>query len=886
MSSYEQSSTWKRTLGEQSGNDPHKKNRELLRVAYGNFREKATHLANEIPKDLPDFTVHDITHIDALWEYTDLIIGDDYPLNPAEAFVLGGAFLIHDLGMGLAAYPDGINELKKNDIWKDTAASLFKKINNRLITESDYNNLDSEIGKQATANTLRILHAKHAEKLAKICWRDSDDTQHFLIDDVNLRETYGTIVGKIDHSHWQSVEELLSIFKSDIGVPSYFPNDWTIDPLKLACMIRVVDAAQIDDRRAPSFLRALRKPAGVSESHWNFQQKMFKPHIRDNRLVYTSKSAYTLQEIESWWVCYDTLCMIDKELRAVDSLLIDKQKERFKVNGVASVENTSRLTEHIEVTNWVPTDTNIRVGNVPRLVHNLGGKQLYGDNPTIPLRELVQNSSDAIRARRILEQRDENFGDIIIRFGKDNYGEFIEVEDNGIGMSQRVLKGPFLDFGESFWGTSLMHSELPGLESEGYDSTGQYGIGFFSVFMWGHTAHVYTRKYNVAHNETSVLEFHEGTNSRPILRVAKRDEYIRDGGTRVRVWIDDNSTAKDIFKDIYSTRDEKVVKELIEKICPALSCNLHVITLFFEKKIITANDWLSIRPIDLIKRVMGISTFDKLTSTQYEFLKSVSEHMKIIKNGEMVYGRAFIYKGNPLPFSSLGCITVGGMRSSDINGINGIICGRSIKSSRDEAVFEIPDDVFKEWLKEQAELLFTKRKIISDNKQITQASVISGYGGHTTSLKIALHRSGSKNYEELKELITEINRNGDHHNRIRLYDLFYTRELYSQFKNKEWQKPKILENYIATKLANIHYRNSGTHVLGKTLSINNLKNSLLKTILQAIEDTGGSEITFQEINDNCAVMEYFPKPKSEPKYKRINVVIQIDWKNKSICTNL
>lgn len=47
----------------------------------------------------------------------------------------------------------------------------------------------------------------------------------------------------------------------------------------------------------------------------------------------------------------------------------------------------------------------------------------------------------------------------------------IEVEDNGVGMSPKVLTGPFLDFGQSFWGTSLMHEELPGLESKGFIST-------------------------------------------------------------------------------------------------------------------------------------------------------------------------------------------------------------------------------------------------------------------------------------------------------------------------------------------------------------------------------------------------------------------------------
>jgi hypothetical protein len=61
-------------------------------------------LAGEISQDLKHFTVHDITHIDALWQTADLIVGDDYPFTPTEAFVLGEAFLLHDLGLALASY--------------------------------------------------------------------------------------------------------------------------------------------------------------------------------------------------------------------------------------------------------------------------------------------------------------------------------------------------------------------------------------------------------------------------------------------------------------------------------------------------------------------------------------------------------------------------------------------------------------------------------------------------------------------------------------------------------------------------------------------------------------------------------------------------------------
>src|SRR5688572_25964341 len=90
-----------------------------LRSALLGFRERAAILAGEIQRDLPEFTVHDVTHLDALWEMADLIAGSDYPLNPLEVFALGGAILLHDLGLGLAAWPDGLAGIKTGLGWQD-----------------------------------------------------------------------------------------------------------------------------------------------------------------------------------------------------------------------------------------------------------------------------------------------------------------------------------------------------------------------------------------------------------------------------------------------------------------------------------------------------------------------------------------------------------------------------------------------------------------------------------------------------------------------------------------------------------------------------------------------------------------------------------------------
>ena len=504
MGDFTDTKLWQITLALQGHDDSEDITRERLRTTYLRFRDRAELLAGEIARDLPDYTVHDVTHLDALWELADLIAGSDFPLTPTEAFVLGGAFLIHDLGMGLAAYPNGIEDLKKEPLWNDVVTSLLKEKLGRLPSKDELINLDIEIQKQATAQVLRNLHAKHAERLALIEWHNQEeDAQYRLIEDPEFRKLYGPLIGKIAHSHWWSVDKLRQEFQTKLGAPAGVPSDWVVDPLKLACILRVADASHLDARRASGFLRALRKPTGDSDDHWIFQGKLSQPMLKADRLEFTSGSPFPIEDASSWWLCFDALRSADLELREVDTLLADTDRPRLAARGVAGVEEPERLIKFIATKDWLPIDTRIKVSNVASLIRNLGGEQLYGDDKIVPLRELIQNALDAVRARRLIEGRPTDWGEVIVRQGKDSDEYWIEVEDNGVGMSADVLKGPFLDFGISFWDSELMYEEFPGLSTKGFQSTGKYGIGFFSVFMWGKRVRVTTRRYDAAQQDTS-----------------------------------------------------------------------------------------------------------------------------------------------------------------------------------------------------------------------------------------------------------------------------------------------------------------------------------------------------------------------------------------------
>ena len=84
MFDFEKTRLWSESLGRTTTRHTHRKDRERLRAAFSSFRKNAALLAGEIPRDFDFLTVHDITHLDALWEMADLAMAKDERLSTAE----------------------------------------------------------------------------------------------------------------------------------------------------------------------------------------------------------------------------------------------------------------------------------------------------------------------------------------------------------------------------------------------------------------------------------------------------------------------------------------------------------------------------------------------------------------------------------------------------------------------------------------------------------------------------------------------------------------------------------------------------------------------------------------------------------------------------------
>jgi len=700
---------------------------EFFRGQFLAMRSKVEQLVNRIAVDMPGMTVHDITHLDALWETASLVADGAVTVNPPEAFVLGASILLHDSAMSLAAYPGGVDDLKETLAWQDSVARLVLAAEESDGEPVDPDHLSPALIGQIVPDILRRLHAEHAEVLAGQAWLTKDGQQIYLIDDPELRHFYAQTIGRIAHSHWWSVQKVEDELSQDLGAMAQRTSK-LVDKVKLACLLRIADAIHLDSRRAPRFARVLTRPTGISDVHWAFQERLAKPHVELDAVVFTAGKAFSHQDAEAWWLAYDTLNSVDRELHDVDLLLRNRGREVLKASRVKGAGSPEMLARTVETQGWRPVDARLQVSDVPRIVENLGGSKLYGDDPTVALRELIQNGADAVQARRRIEGRPASWGAITVAIEERDGSPWLIVEDNGIGMSEMVLTGPLLDFGTSFWRSPLALEEFPGLMAAGMQAIGRFGIGFFSVFMLGSEVKVFSRRADRGKETGRLLEFNGGTSVRPILAPANPKQLPIDGGTRVEVKLKKEPTIRGglLYPGIYGGKLS--IERLVTAVAPALNVEIAVRTTDVSTPIAKPGDWIHMSQDAIVGRLNPQKISSEEKKRERSFIRPLTD-----SQGEIV-GRAFISPDRYTWQADGGWVTVSGLRANQLRNVQGILLGEADTASRDVATPLADAEALAAWATEQAALVADQ--ILDEERQAKTAEIVLECGGDTGALKI------------------------------------------------------------------------------------------------------------------------------------------------------
>jgi len=763
---YDETSLWKRSLG-QSDLDPQEQAAvERLRGTFATARDRIKPIVRQAHLDCAGLTIHDETHLDALWQMANIIIGDDHPFNPLEAFIFGCSVLFHDSALSVCAYEGGLDGIKETAEWCraiDQLAGRDSLADSNLSVEQA-----RQIERMALFATLRALHAQQAAVVAEREWVNPESKASlFIIEDTGLRDYYGQLIGRLAYSHHWDIDRVSREFSVERAPPPDLPAAWTINELKVACMLRCADAAHIDQRRAPLMERAISAPTGVSASHWLFQARLGVPISGDRSLIYNSGRDFGRSEADAWWLCYDTCRMISDELQNSNAVLKENGCPLFFAGRVEGAQRPKLFAKYVKCDGWEPVDAEVRVTDPIHLAETLGGKNLYGRGVEAPVRELLQNAIDATLLRKSIG-RDGYIPNVRLTVWRESDGGvWISVEDNGIGMSERVLTRRLLDFGRSGWKSDDVAQDNPELRSSSVPVSGKFGIGFFAVFLVGDDVTVVTRRHKDGVTNGLALEF-VGLSRRPILRKATQDEQSDTFTTRVIIRASDSSIRDLLPRDtkgkIRNIRRAMDFFEYLKWLLVSCSVDVEVDDKIGDRSFKQSGNWATRSPEEFLRALLPPPRVDEGSEDPSVYGPLLSEIMD--EAGSPVGLAAVRMGGSSYSLGSYSFARVGGLTypvevgnrvgedsTSVVPPYVGIMPGDVGIATRGHANVSVTALSLSEWATDQARL--AESLSLSTLEKLKVARRVYWAGGDTGNLPIAILGGKLASVDKIKKRLYE-----------------------------------------------------------------------------------------------------------------------------------
>ena len=158
-------------------------------------------------------------------------------------------------------------------------------------------------------------------------------------------------------------------------------------------------------------------------------------------------------------------------------------------------------------------------------------------NKEIFLRELVSNSSDALDKLRFKAIENskliEGDADLKINIGLNSKNNTLTISDNGVGMTEDEIIENIGTIAKS--GTAQFLSEMTGDKKKDSNLIGQFGVGFYSVFMVASKVSVHSRSANASAEEAVMWES-SGEDTYQLSSIPKEDR-----GTIITIYLNEDN---------------------------------------------------------------------------------------------------------------------------------------------------------------------------------------------------------------------------------------------------------------------------------------------------------------------------------------------------------
>ncbi len=507
------------------------------------FRSHIILELRQINELFKEYTPHDEDyHISHLFGIADILLGKEAyeKMNVVELCLLVVAMYAHDWGMAVSKserYYIATHNKKEDSPVINLLDDEFDRFEQFIKTKSDkfvFEN-DEQISIEVWQEYIRDTHALRSGKRVDAYFRA-------------FNGGFASALDKICIGHWLEIEDISERNGYYKDTPVLGEN---VNLIALAIYIRLVDLFDLAEDRTPYVLWKYVNPQNsYSKMEWEKHRALHQitcPAYGNGRIVCISGSTDN-HEVYAALMDFKQLC--ERYFRECSDTLVHMNDSRHEL-GVYLIE------WRIEARNFKPITIgfSFEKGNIFKILSD----EIYNCHPYIFIRELIQNSIDAIYLRKkILDRKKvggDNIGHIYFEINRmPNHDMDVICRDDGIGMDEYVLRNYFSVLGKSYYNSSDFKNKRIDM-----NAISKFGIGILSCFSVAGQMEILTRR------EPYMEEGREGlkvviNDIQKIFRVEEIPEYKCEVGTKIKLRIKNDDLEKQLKRNKISVEEYNITE--------------------------------------------------------------------------------------------------------------------------------------------------------------------------------------------------------------------------------------------------------------------------------------------------------------------------------------
>lgn len=435
-----------------------------------------------------EYTRHDISHIDSMLEILDWLIPDKTKtiMSPADWLLVVLAVYFHDVGM-----------LVTRNEWEVRVSSGFLDYRDTVLFEGDQGkDYKAKVGVLSSPEAERFIYQefvrhKHAERIRNWIMGQAPErlgTTHRAMLEVDnllrsLSAQFRRDLGMVCESH--HLDDLNDFEKYKVSQPYGNSEAETANLHYAAVLLRAADLLHMTANRTPSIAFRLINPADpLSQQEWTKQMAVTRVRSkfgRDREGNPDKAAPRDTIEVHAYFTDENGFFGLTSYLQYVSRQLAKCHDwvDRAKLLKSAAHEFPWRYIDDqpVETEGFLRETFEFTIDQ-PKILDLLTGHTLYNDTAVV-LRELVQNSIDAIRLQCYQDkQANPNARPGKLSIHWDTRSRTLSILDNGTGMTQKIIENHLLKVGASRYQDPEFVREFPG-----FSPISRFGIGVLSTFM-------------------------------------------------------------------------------------------------------------------------------------------------------------------------------------------------------------------------------------------------------------------------------------------------------------------------------------------------------------------------------------------------------------------